>query len=105
MDETVNPEPPLHHNCKCVVIPMEAVVAGNATNNGDNGADYWLKYFGELPRYYVPEAEVISLGWSWGKSPVKYIPGKMIDGGVYGNDNGHLPDAPGRIWYEADINY
>lgn len=19
--------------------------------------------------------------------------------------NGHLPSAPGRIWYEADINY
>ena len=25
--------------------------------------------------------------------------------GVYSNSNGHLPDALGRIWYEADINY
>ncbi len=25
--------------------------------------------------------------------------------GVYYNTNGHLPSAPGRIWYEADINY
>lgn len=24
---------------------------------------------------------------------------------VYENSDGHLPDAPGRIWYEADINY
>jgi len=23
----------------------------------------------------------------------------------YYNDDGHLPGAPGRIWYEADINY
>ena len=26
-------------------------------------------------------------------------------GGVYDNDNKHLPESPGRIWYEADINY
>lgn len=29
----------------------------------------------------------------------------MIMGGIYHNKNSHLPDAPGRIWYEADINY
>jgi len=25
--------------------------------------------------------------------------------GIYQNRDGHLPSAPGRIWYEADINY
>ncbi len=29
----------------------------------------------------------------------------MIGGSKYRNNNGHLPYAPGRIWYEADINY
>lgn len=29
----------------------------------------------------------------------------MIFGGIFSNYNGHLPDDPGRIWYEADINY
>lgn len=24
---------------------------------------------------------------------------------IYRNDDGHLPDIAGRIWYEADINY
>ena len=33
------------------------------------------------------------------------LPGKMITKGIYKNRNGHLPSAPGRIWYEADINY
>ena len=28
-----------------------------------------------------------------------------ITAGVYKNLDGHLPQAPGRIWYEADINY
>ena len=29
----------------------------------------------------------------------------MIFGGVFKNQKGTLPSAPGRIWYEADINY
>lgn len=32
-------------------------------------------------------------------------PDKIIGGDIYRNRNGHLPDVPGRIWYEADINY
>ena len=29
----------------------------------------------------------------------------MIGGNVYKNREGKLPGQPGRIWYEADINY
>lgn len=29
----------------------------------------------------------------------------MIARGIYFNDDGHLPQVDGRIWYEADINY
>ena len=29
----------------------------------------------------------------------------MITMGIYLNKDGHLPNAPGRIWYDADINY
>lgn len=105
MDEVVVPEPPLHINCRCAVVPMESITAGNATEDKNDGADYWLKYFGKLPEYYVPKEDAINYGWHNGKSPARYIPGKMIFGGIYTNDNGHLPDAPGRIWYEADINY
>ena len=32
-------------------------------------------------------------------------PGRMLTRGRYWNDDGHLPESPGRIWYEADINY
>ena len=42
-------KPPLHFGCRCVIIPIDAVEAGNS--------------------------------------------------------DGHLPQKPGRIWYEADINY
>ena len=29
----------------------------------------------------------------------------MLTGGVYNNDDGHLPMNTNRQWYEADINY
>lgn len=105
LDEVVDPAPPLHNNCRCDIIPMQSIVAGNATKNNNDGADYWLKYFGKLPEYYVTKEELIRFGWNEGKKPSKYAPSKMYSKGVYNNSDGHLPDAPGRIWYEADINY
>ena len=29
----------------------------------------------------------------------------MITMGIYKNENKKLPHKPGRVWYEADINY
>ncbi len=103
--EIVYPEPPLHINCRCEIIPMVSVPASYSTKDGKNGADVFLKRSGLLPDYYITEKEATALGWRWGKSPSKYAPGKMLTCGVYDNNDKHLPDAPGRIWYEADINY
>lgn len=100
-----NPEPPVHYNCRCVVEAMEALVAGTGSKEGENGADWWIFYCGALPAYYISIADLVALGWENGKSPAKYAPGKMVSGGVYRNNNGHLPNAIGRIWYEADMNY
>lgn len=51
IDDVVVPEPPLHNNYRCDIIPMESIEAGNATKNEENGADYWLKHFGGLPDF------------------------------------------------------
>lgn len=98
-------EPPLHPHCKCITVALEATTAGNATKDGENGADFWIKYYGQLPDYYISKQEISKLGWKSGKSPKKFAPGKMITGGIYRNDNECLPDIKGRVWYEADINY
>lgn len=98
-------EPPLHPNCRCEVLPIRAVVAGDATKEGKNGADFWMKYIGRLPDYYISEEDLKALGWKRGKSPKKFAPGKMATMGIYRNDDRHLPHISGRIWYEADINY
>lgn len=105
MDETPDIEPPLHPNCRCRIEPMKAVEAGYATKDGQYGADYWIKYVASLPKYYITEDELIALGWRRGKSSAKFAPGKMATMGIYRNDDNHLPQIPGRIWYEADINY
>lgn len=104
INDTTIVEPPLHEHCRCESKPMESIFAGGATQNDDAGADFWLKYFGKLPNYYVTEEEAYNNGWKRGKSPAKFIPGKMLTMGIQNNSNGHLSQADGRIWYEADIN-
>lgn len=105
VDEFVPDEPPLHEFCRCLIEMMDAITPGDATRDGENGADYYLRFYGALPDYYITRSDLIALGWKSSKPPAKYAPGKMLFGGVYYNDEGKLPSAPGRIWYEADINY
>lgn len=105
LNETPEREPPVHINCRCKIESMNSIIAGNATKDGDNGADWYLKYTGILPNYYVTVSDDYKVGWKRGKSLKKYISGKMITGGIYRNENNHLPNVLGRIWYEADINY
>jgi len=81
-------------------------VAGKATNDGVNGADFWLAHYGRLPDYYITYSDAKAKGWDRKLGNLaKACPGSMVTRGRYFNDNKKLPDAPGRIWYEADINY
>lgn len=103
--ETPKPRPPLHPFCRCVVKIMEALKAGTATDNKLDGADFWLKYIGYLPPYYISGYAASLEGWKSGKWPSNFVPGRTITMGDYENFNGHLPQIFGRKWYEADINY
>lgn len=103
--EKFEKEPQVHYGCKCRVEVLSAIEAGKATKNNERGADWWIKYLGKLPEYYIDEKDLVELGWRSGKSVVKYAPGKMLAKGIYKNVEGKLPSANGRIWYEADINY
>jgi len=106
MDEFVMNEPPVHPNCRCIVEPMKARLPGTATQLKEDGADWWLRETGKLPDYYISEIEARKLGYRGRKGNLNRVaPGKMLTKGVYYNDDGHLPSSPGRIWFEADINY
>ena len=106
MDEIVYPTPPLHPNCRCILETLKAIVAGGATNEGTYGADWYMKIHGILPDYYITPEQAVYNGWNPKKGDLFLkCPGKMLLGGIYQNKNGHLPMAPNRVWYEADINY
>lgn len=99
-------EPPLHERCRCQIKNINAVYAGSATQDGFSGADYIVKITGVLPSNYINKQHAKNLGWiSFLGNLNSVAPGMIIGGDVYKNRNGHLPNAPGRIWYEADINY
>jgi len=70
-------------------------------------AGVWIKDCGKAGKgiqwiqIYLEKA-----GWKRGQNTLdQVLPGMMIGGDIYYNDNGHLPDVPGRIWYEADLDY
>lgn len=105
MEENPTPKPPLHPYCRCVILPMERIAPGDASKEGGKGADYWQFYYGRLLDYYISKEDLEKQKWRKGEPPARYAPGKMVFGGVYNNENGHLPIAVGRIWYEADLNY
>jgi len=106
LDDIPEEEPPLHPNCRCKIENMSAATAGTATQDGLDGADLFVMDTGNLPDNYITKREAIDLGWIGRKGNLAEIaPGKMIGGEIYYNDDGHLPQAPGRVWYEADINY
>ena len=62
MDEIPNIEPPLHPSCRCKIKPMEAAEAGYGTKDGENGADFWIKYVASLPEYYMKHFWKLSRG-------------------------------------------
>lgn len=106
ISEVASPSPPLHQNCRCVIERLKVLLAGTATNKGMQGADWYLKKYRKLPDYYITNEQAIHSGWNSKKGNLFLVcPGKMVVGGIYQNKNGHLPTAPNRIWYEADINY
>lgn len=97
---------PFHPNCRCYVEAVIAILAGTATSDGVNGVDWYVTTYGTLPDNYLRKKEAQKLGWEplLGNLADK-LPGVLIGGDRYKNRDGRLPDAPGRVWYEADFDY
>ena len=55
---------------------------------------------------FISKTRAREAGWNPQEGNLdKVCPGKSIGGSVFYNDDGALPDAPGRTWHECDINY
>ena len=96
---------PAHINGQCKIVPMRTKQVGTATDDGVFGADVYLIYESVLPDNYISKEEALDMGWDSLAGNLSVVaPGKTIYQ-KHQNRYGMLPSAPGRSWYEADINY
>lgn len=66
----------------------------------------FLRQHGHLPPQYLTKEEARRLGWDPQRGNLSTVaPGKLIGGDRFMNREGKLPEATGRRWFEADINY
>ena len=66
----------------------------------------YIHTYGTVPSNYVTKTKARKAGWVNTKGNLwDVLPGKSIGGGGFDNDEGLLPDAPGRQWFECDIDY
>ncbi|MDE1547671.1 ribonuclease domain-containing protein [Jeotgalibaca caeni] len=88
-----------------LVEPTAGVVEGEWYYQEDEVAEY-LYLYEELPPNYLTKDEAEDLGWEPSKGNLWEVADGMVIGGNYfGNYEGLLPEAPGRDYYEADVNY
>ena len=87
----------------------EVADVGQAANKIINKFDdvvAYIKKHGKLPDNYITKDKAYKLGWKSTKGNLADVaPGKSIGGDIFYNDKKLLPEANGRVWYEADINY
>ncbi len=85
---------------------LHAVLVGTMTRAMENGVDVYYAQHGELPSRYLTKKQAESRGWTSKRGNLdQVLPGAVIGGDIYWNDDEKLPNAPGRVWYEADFDY
>ena len=66
----------------------------------------YVKQHKQLPGYYITKKEARKNGWNPAEGNLcDVLPGGAIGGDMFTNRERQLPVSPGRIWYEADLNY
>jgi len=75
--------------------------AGEYTTKED--VSLYLSTYGHLPDNFITKSEARALGWNGGGLD-DYAYGKSIGGDRFGNNEGLLPEASGRQYYECDID-
>lgn len=74
--------------------------SGSYTSKED--VSLYLYTYGRLPENFITKSEARALGWSGGGLD-DYDYGTCIGGDRFGNNEGLLPEANGRTYYECDI--
>lgn len=83
--------------------PSPGPIEESGTYDSREDVSLYLYTYGRLPANFITKSEARALGWEGG-SLKPYAPGKCIGGDRFGNYEGLLPEAPGRAYFECDIN-
>ncbi|MEG1070126.1 MAG: ribonuclease domain-containing protein [Ruthenibacterium sp.] len=90
---------------KAEIVQTQGVTEGESYTEKNDVALY-LVYYHTLPPNFITKKEAQALGWDSEDGNLDEIaPGKSIGGDVFGNYDGDLPTAKGRVWHECDLNY
>ncbi len=83
-----------------------ARIPENATPTGKDELAAYIHEYGHLPDNFITKKEAKELGWSNKKGNLWDVAyGYSIGGDYYSNYEGTLPEAPGREYYECDVDY
>lgn len=80
-----------------------AVLDENGVYTTKDELALYIHTYGHLPSNFITKEEARAAGWEGG-SLEPWCPGKCIGGDRFGNREGLLPDAKGRVWTECDVN-
>ena len=83
--------------------PETEPLAEDGSYSSKEDVTAYLLTYGRLPANFITKKQAQQAGWPGG-SLEPYCPGKCIGGDRFGNREGLLPSAPGRIWIECDID-
>lgn len=81
----------------------ESLLSEDGVYTSKEDVALYIHLYGHLPSNFITKKEAGALGWTGG-SLEPYAPGKCIGGGRFGNYEGLLPEAAGRIYTECDID-
>lgn len=111
---TAAPAAPSDASSESSSTDSTASAAGSKSKAIDKNGSYtsksdvalYIHTYGHLPENFISKTKARKAGWDSSKGNLgKVCPGKSIGGGTFNNDDGLLPEKPGRTWKECDINY
>ena len=83
-----------------------ASIDENGSYTSKDEVALYIHTYGHLPGNFISKGKAKKAGWVAKKGNLDEVcPGKSIGGSEFYNDEGALPDKPGRTWTECDIDY
>ena len=103
-DTTANAAENAEQAAEPTIAPEATAAIDEAgTYTGKEDVSLYLFTYGRLPQNFITKSAARALGWNGGGlDDFEY--GKCIGGDRFGNNEGLLPEAHGRDYYECDID-